>query len=119
MQHLTFFFDEYAGFGRDHGLEVWIVFMPSKRRVMHGLVEYSDTASEAMKNWQPTDLPVVIGELAEQHKIRFFDLTSTLVKETADGGSLLYNPIFDTHINERGSAVVAGELAAQLSRGAQ
>jgi hypothetical protein len=119
MQHLTFFFDEYANFGLEHGLEIWVAFVPSKRRVLHGLIDFSDTASEAMKDWQPSDLPDVIRDFAENRDIGFVDLSTILAKETADSRSLLYNSIFDTHLNERGSAVVAKELAVHLSRGVQ
>jgi hypothetical protein len=72
-----------------------------------------------MKDWQPSDLPDVIRDFAENRDIGFVDLSTILAKETADSRSLLYNSIFDTHLNERGSAVVAKELAVHLSRGVQ
>lgn len=108
-------FARYAQFGREHQLEAWLAFMPCKERVLHGLVEFVPDAPARFRDWKPTDLPALIGELAARHGLRFVDLTPVLTEETQRSRELLYNPIYDTHLNARGSAVVAAELARHLS----
>ena len=55
-----------------------------------------------------------VRDLAERHGIRFIDLTPALVTETRATGSLLFNTMYDCHLNRRGSHVVAGALTAAL-----
>jgi hypothetical protein len=105
----------YARFGREHGIEMWLAFMPCKERVLHGMVEFVPDAPAKFRQWQPTDLPAFMGELAAKHGVRFVDLTGVLTEETRRTRELLHNPIYDTHINARGSAVVAAELARHLA----
>ncbi|MGC8990386.1 MAG: hypothetical protein ACP5MD_09715, partial [Verrucomicrobiia bacterium] len=55
-----------------------------------------------------------VAELCAKHGIRFVDLTPSLRQETHRSGELLFNALYDTHLNARGSAFVAEELAKQL-----
>jgi hypothetical protein len=109
------FFREYSVFGRDRRVTVWLAYMPSKRRVLHGQIAFTSAASNNLKNWQPTDLPEVISELCDRYRVRFIDLTPSLIAETNRSRQLLYNSIWDTHLNARGSLVVAQELSRHLS----
>jgi hypothetical protein len=116
MYNLNHFFRQYADFGKkSRQITVWLAYMPSKRRVLHGQVQFSESASEKLKSWQPTDLPEVISGLCDQYGIKFIDLTSALVRETAHNKQLLYNSIYDTHLNSHGSLVVGQELARHFS----
>lgn len=115
MQQLDYFFSQYADFGKTRQITVWLAYMPSKRRVLHGRIEFSAGASDELKSWQPTDLPEVISELCDQYGIKFIDLTPSLVRETGLKKQLLYNSIFDSHLNSSGSMVVGQELARRFS----
>lgn len=115
MRRLDYFLTEYAGFGHDRQVEVWLAFMPSKLRVLHGKIEFSASAAERFTNWQPSDLPDVVSALCDQHGIGFLDLTPALTAGTDSENRLLYNSMYDTHLNEAGSRVVGQELARHLS----
>jgi hypothetical protein len=116
MNHLRYFFQQYADFGSgDPRVTPWLVYMPCKRRVLHDRVAFADGVREELRNWQPTDLAEVVAGLCEQFDINFIDLTSALVSETARKDQLLYNPIYDTHINSSGSQVVADVLTRHFS----
>jgi hypothetical protein len=115
MHHLNYFFKQYDDFGKERQITVWLAYMPCKERVLHGQVEFSASAAEKFKNWQPTDLPEVISGLCDQYGIKFIDLTPALIRETSHNKQLLYNSIYDTHLNSHGSLVVGQELARQFS----
>ena len=115
MQHLNYFFRKYADFGKDRHVTVWLAYLPTKRRVLHGQIEFAGGAAERLRNWQPTDLPEVISELCDQYGIRFIDLTPALIREAKHNKQLLYNSIYDTHLNSHGSLVVGQELARHFS----
>ena len=67
-----------------------------------------------VRDWQPTDFPSYVQELAQKHGMRFIDLTPALVAEAQATGSLLYNTMYDCHLNRRGSEVVAATLIEAL-----
>lgn len=115
MRQLSYFFGHYADLGKERDVTVWVAYMPCKRRVLHGQVEFSANASEKCRNWHPTDLPEVISRLCDQYAIRFIDLTPALIRETAATRALLFNSVFDTHLNAHGSMIVGQELARRIS----
>ncbi len=119
VQALEYFFERYAEFGRKRGLTVWLAFMPCKDRVLHGHVVFAKDAPRDVQEWRPTDLPAMIEALSDRSGVRFIDLTPVLVAETQETRELVFNPIYDSHINARGSLVVAGELARHLSEDIQ
>ncbi len=112
---LDYFFANYARFGRERNITVWLAFMPCKERVLHGQIRFTDEGSEQFKSWQPTDFPNEIARLSGQYGVRFIDLTSALVDETRSRRELVYNSIFDTHLNSLGSLVVAREMERHLA----
>lgn len=102
-----------TGFGdtaRALHLQPWLAFMPSKHRVLEGYLAWT-TPDAAIP--LPVGVPQLIGELADEGRMRFVDLTPALRHETA-AGRLTYNTKWDTHLNQRGSHTVAHALAAAL-----
>lgn len=116
FDHLNFFFRKYAAFQQERQITASLVFMPSKRRVLHGHITFSETAPEALKQWQPNNLPRVISRLCDQYGIQFIDVTAALVEETRDTKRLLYNSVYDTHLNAHGSLIVAREMKRYFKR---
>jgi len=96
------------------GITPWLVYMPTKRRVIDGHLRFTENAEQEVIAWQPTDLPEFIHYLSEKQGIGFIDVTPALVRET-NNGHLTYNPIFDTHLNRHGSLIVAQVIADALS----
>lgn len=115
-RQLDYFFEQYANFGRERDVTLWLAYVPSKIRVLHGRVDFSASASARLTSWEPTDLPEFIGGLSEQHGINFIDLTPALTRETDRTNQLLYNSLLDSHLNSRGSMVVGQELARHFPR---
>ncbi len=111
---LEYFFKNYADLGARNRLHLWIAYMPCKTRVLHGSITFTPQASEEIRTWQPNDLPQTIARECSRYAISFIDLTPTLVEETRRAGALLYNGLYDPHLNARGSAVVAAELAKRF-----
>jgi len=88
--------------------------MPCKHRVLFEQIEYTPQTSELIKNWKPSNLDSVISELCNAYDINFINLTEVLKTETKRKKLLLYNSIFDTHLNSIGSRVVGQDLARQV-----
>ncbi len=97
------------------GLEMmpWIVYMPCKQRVFYKHIKFVKGADNRLINWRPTDLPDFIKHLSQKNDIGFIDLTPALVKETQNR-NLTYNTIWDTHLNRRGSTIVAEVIAKKI-----
>ena len=111
IMKLNYFFRDFSVFAREKEVTPWLVFMPCKRRVLHGFIQFNNNVDLKMKNWLPSDLPDLISGLSENYGINFIDLTFALVRETEVKGTLLYNSIYDSHINALGSKVIAEEIA--------
>ena len=120
MQHLQYFFSHYADFGRERRITIWLAYMPTKLRVLHGNLEFSRAMLtklpklKRLESWKPNDLPALLAELCTKYGVRFIDLTPALIRETGKSGRLLYNSLYDTHLNQEGSRVVGEELALHL-----
>lgn len=115
MKQLEYFFEQYAAFGKEHRLEIWSAFMPCKERALYGMVRLADDAPEDVKHWTPTDLPQVISDLAKARGIRFMDLSPAFMQEARTSHKLLFDTIYDGHLNASGSHLVATEMARVLS----
>jgi hypothetical protein len=107
-------FERYRALADRRHVRPWVAFMPCKERVLHGQVRFVAGTVPELAHWQPTDLPAWIGRLCDQAGLRFLDLTPALVAETRDRRMLLYEGLYDTHLNAAGSAVVARTLANAL-----
>ena len=114
MDQLEYFFSEYAAFAREQQITAWLAYMPCKLRVLYGLLRVTDEASGEQRTWRPSDLPDVLAELCGRHGVEFVDLTPALSGFTREEEELPFNSIYDTHINTRGSRVVAMELSRHL-----
>ena len=99
-------------------LHPWLVYMPCKRRVLHGHLRFRKNAARAIVNWRPTDLPDAMRCLATNNRIGFIDMTPALIEETKYG-HLTYNAVWDPHLNRDGARVVAEEIARALTQAGQ
>jgi hypothetical protein len=109
---------EWAKISAALGVRPWLVYLPAKERVLHGHLQFLPNAQPKVAAWTPTDLPQHIQHLCQQNGIRFLDTTPALADETRRG-TLTYNHVFDTHVNQRGSAVIADVIAAALGQRAK
>jgi len=100
----------WSQIAHEYGMKPWLVYLPSKHRVLHGQLRYSESADRKLTQWQPTDLPSLVKSLAEASGFDFIDVSPALISETQKG-NLTYNTIADTHLNRKGSDVVAREIA--------
>ncbi len=112
----TVFAQRYAAFAREHQVRPWLAYMPCKMRVLFGRLRLAPEADPVLHTWTPTDLPDFVATLCASHGIRFFDLTPALAGPTQATGELVYNHLFDSHLNARGSALVGEALAAEFLR---
>ena len=62
----------------------------------------------------PTDLPALVRRFSEKHGIAFIDLTESLVRATEQEHLLVFNSVYDPHLNAEGCRVVGEELARRL-----
>lgn len=114
VQQLRLVLGAYATFAEQHDVEPWIAYVPSKIRVLHGTVTFSDRAEARFAAWRPTDLPTVLAEMSAEAKLAFVDLTPPLVEAGQRTGQLLYNSVYDTHLNAAGYEVAGRALARAL-----
>jgi hypothetical protein len=87
--------------------------MPAKRRVLDGFLEFEENAAERLVKWQQTDLPAFIQETCHDTDIQFIDVTRGLKQQT-ENGILTYNSVWDTHLNQTGTKVVADIVSAEI-----
>lgn len=104
---------DWAGTARTMGMTPWLVYMPSKYRVIYARLRFTENAGEKITHWKATDLPEFVGNLCQKNNVRFVNVIPELLKET-ERGSLTYNSIGDHHLNRNGSAVVAGIIAEEI-----
>jgi hypothetical protein len=98
---------------RAHGVTPWLLYMPAKTRVLHGLVRPLPGLEPRIRDWVPSDLPEYVQRRSEAHQINFIDATPALVAESRQG-RLTYNAVWETHLNRLGSQIVTQTLAAAL-----
>ena len=104
-----------ARLARERGVTPWLVYVPCKARVHYGQLEFTERALEHVAGWEPSRLPDYVRELSEANGLRFFDLSPTLRAEALATEELLYNTMYDMHLNRRGSHLV-GETLVELLR---
>ncbi|MBX7208038.1 MAG: hypothetical protein K1X78_07000 [Verrucomicrobiaceae bacterium] len=105
--------DEWAAATRDLKLTPWLMYLPSNNRTYQGLVRFADNASSECRNWRPGSLPALMKDLCKARGIHFIDACQVL-RAAAEKGVLVYNPVYDTHLNREGSRLVGELLAGQL-----
>jgi hypothetical protein len=79
------------------------------------MVRFDNGAPADVKDWRPTDLPQLISDLAASRGIRFMDLTPAFSRAAQTDHKLMFNGIYDCHLNEAGSELVAEEMSRVLS----
>ncbi len=95
------------------GMQPWLLYLPINNRTYHGLWQGNDNLPRKVADWKPGELPVMMRNLCAERKIRFVD-TCPALRAAAERGVLVYNPIFDTHLNREGSRLVGEVLAKAL-----
>ncbi len=106
--------DRYVALARGHGLEPWLAYVPCKLHVHRERLRFNDRAEPNVKRWKPNDLPGFVTALCAARGIGCVDTTPGLRAEAEASGGLLYNTIYDTHLNARGAEIVGKELARAL-----
>ena len=110
---------EWAQAAGDAGMRPWLLYLPSKRRVLHGRLAFQPGMPEALVDWAPGGFRGLVRRLARQRGIGFVDATGALRRE-AEVGRLPFNAVWDSHLNRDGARVVADVLADALAgRGAR
>ena len=105
---------DWAKMCQSQGLEPWLVYLPCKHRVLHPLgLRFDVDVNPLLKAWMPSDLPQWVNRECQKNNVTFIDTTSALIDSARDG-EIPFNLIYDTHLNARGSAIVAAELADVL-----
>ncbi|SKB07439.1 hypothetical protein SAMN02745166_04695 [Prosthecobacter debontii] len=97
------------------GLRPWLLYIPANNRTYHGLIRFSSRTDPSARVWQPGTLPEFVQALCQKHGVSFINTYPTL-REAAEKGTLVYNPILDTHLNQEGSRRIGELLASQLSQ---
>lgn len=113
-QELALALAGWAQSARRAGMQPWLLFMPSKLRILYDQVEFVDTEGESLERWRPNDLPAALEHQALAAGIRFIDATPALRNEML-AGRLPYNTVYDSHLNRLGSQRVADVLAGALA----
>ncbi len=106
--------NEWAVTARQLGLEPWLLYLPANNRTYHGLLRFDSHADSAARTWVPGTLPAHMRGLCQAEGIRFLDGCGVL-REAAEKGIPVYNPILDTHINAEGSRLIGELLAKHLA----
>jgi hypothetical protein len=119
LSALERFYRGYREFGDANCVETWLAYMPSKARVLHGQLRPAESGPGTRRIENPSRMPDWIAEGCRKYGIRFIDLTPALALESERSGELVYNPLYDIHLNARGSAVVGRILARALRDGAE
>ncbi len=104
---------EWSETTRQLSIRPWLVFAPCKRRVLDDALEFTDRTVPPMVHWTSSDLIDHLQKLCDAHGINMIDPTPALCKETTKG-NLTFNPMFDTHFNQRGSHIMSEVIAEQM-----
>ena len=100
---------------RSFGLTPWLAYMPCKRRALSDGLVFENEGFAGASTWESNDLPQYIAKRSSAEGVRFIDLTPNLV-EASRRGLLTFNPMWDTHLNQRGSRNVADTITDALTR---
>ncbi len=106
--------ERYVSFAEQHELVAWLAYLPCKLRVHRERLRFTERAEQRVRLWEPTDLASFVRELCEQRGILFVDATPALRAEAEATGELLFNTIYDTHLNARGAEIVGREWARAM-----
>ena len=113
-QLLTAALDRWKALCRQHQLDVWLLYMPCKHRVLADFLQLDGSAHPLLRAWRPNNLRGQLRDLCLDRDINFIDPTVHLSKMAAQGESP-FNTVYDTHLNQAGSAAVGQLLAEELA----
>lgn len=114
MDQLDRFLAEYQAWARGGNVEAWLAFMPCKARVLHPRIHGEDPRRRNRGPWWSEELPEQVAAACRRQGIEWVDLTPALMEASRDRGELVFNPLFEAHLNARGSRVVARELVRRF-----
>jgi|JI6StandDraft_1071083.scaffolds.fasta_scaffold06816_4 hypothetical protein len=103
--------DRFLAASQKHGMKPHLLYLPCKRRVMHGHLRHGTDYPQP--DWQPGDLAQHLASECQKRGITFIDATPTL-SSAAAAGQNTFNPIYDTHFNAEGHRLVGEVLAEAL-----
>ena len=104
--------DEYAAASTKAGMKAHLLYIPCKRRVMHGHLRQVNDYPQP--DWQPGDLPEHIQAECEKRGIAFINATPALTAAAAQGQAC-FNTIYDTHLDAAGHQIIGDVLAKALT----
>ena len=103
--------DRFLAASQKHGMKAYLLYLPCKRRVMHGHLRQGTDYPQP--DWQPGDLPQHLSSECQKRGIAFIDATPSL-SSAAAAGQNTFNPIYATHFNAEGHRLVGEVLAEAL-----
>jgi hypothetical protein len=103
--------DRYVAAARQHGMKPHLLYLPCKRRTMHGLLRHGEGYPQP--EWTPGDLPAYVAAECAKRGIGFIDATPALAAAAA-AGKPAYNTIYDTHFDAEGHQLIGEVLARAL-----
>lgn len=114
-QSLVSALDRWGRVCREHELDAWLLYMPCKHRVLAEFIRLDGNAHPVLRGWRPNQLPGQLQTLCMERNINFIDPTVQLKKMAASGENP-FNTVYDTHLNQAGSAAVGQLLAERMTR---
>lgn len=109
---LSLALDEYAAACTKAGMKAHLLYIPCKRRVMHGHLRQVNDYPQP--EWQLGDLPEHLQAECEKRGIAFINATPALSAAAAQG-QVCFNTIYDTHLDTTGHRIVGDVLAKALT----
>ena len=104
--------DEYAAACTKAGMKAHLLYIPCKRRVLHGHLRQSTDYPQPQ--WQPGDLPEHLQAECEKRGIVFINPIPALSAAAAQGQPC-FNTIYDTHLDATGHQIIGDVLAKALT----
>lgn len=114
IAQLEQFVAAYQAWARSRKVEAWLAYMPCKARVLHPRIHGEDPRRRNRGPWWSEELPERVAAACQRHGVEWVDLTPALMEASRDRGELVFNPLFEAHLNARGSQVVADELVRRF-----
>lgn len=104
--------DEYAAACTKTGMKAHLLYIPCKRRVMHGHLRHGNDYPQP--GWQMNDLPEHLQAECAKRGIIFINATPAL-SSAAALGKPCFNTLYDTHLDATGHQIVGEMLAKAIA----
>ncbi|MDZ4288828.1 MAG: hypothetical protein U0984_12760 [Prosthecobacter sp.] len=109
---LTSALDRFLAASQKYGMKPHLLYLPCKRRVLHAHLRHGPDYPQP--DWQLGDLPQHVAQECSKRGIVFIDATPALAAATATG-HVVFNTIYDTHLDAEGHRIVGEVLALGLT----